>query len=232
MILAVWISAFIPKDVPDYTKVVNASGRFSGIHSKKTAVPLPKSARLNPLNLIKNIDAGYLTDQRGFSDTLPAGLMPSVRMRSLAELSFGPTQLVNSLTKQVHESTGTTEVDMDIGTQLGFKLADMSRCSWSMAEDGSSIKLLVKGQAADPLVSVAADIDYEGTFTVTQDNPTPGNVTVEFDGKIDQFPAFECYAQMNGVTKTIFTAPPPAGNTVMSLPGPANIAITGKVTFP
>ena len=232
MILTVWINAFIPKTVAGYTRVVNPTLRSSGVHTGKTAVPLPKSARLNPLNLIKNIDAGYLTDQRDFSDMFPAGRMPSVRMRSLAELTFGPTQLTNSLSKQVHESTGTTEVDMDIGSQLGFGVADMSRCSWSLAEDSSSIRLIVKGAAADPLVSAAADIDYEGTFTITEDDPSQGAVTVKFSGKIDEFPAFECYARMNGMTKKLFTAPPPPGNTVMSLPGPANRPITGNVTFP
>ncbi len=232
MTLTVWINAFIPKNVPGYTVVVNASGRHSGVHTGKTAVPLPKSARLNPFNLIKNFDAGYLTDQRTFSDMFPAGRMPSVRMRSLAELTFGPTQMVNVLSKQIHESTGTTEVDMEIGSQLGFKVADMSRCSWMLAEDRSSIRLIVKGQAADPLVSTAADIDYEGTFTITENHPIKGVVTVEFSGKIDAFPAFECYARMNNVTKTLFTAPPPPGNTVLSLPGPANRPVTGKVTFP
>lgn len=232
MILKVWINAFIPKNVTGYTEIVNEKRKHSGIHTGKTAVSLPKAARINPFNLIKNYDAGYLTDQRSFDSMFPVGRLPSSRMRSLAELTFGPTQMTNYLSKQIHESSGTTEVNMETGSQLGFKVADMSRCSWTFAENSSSIQLIVKGQAADPLVSAAADIDYEGTFTITQDRPVKGVVTVDFSGKIDQFPAFECYASMNGVTKTLFKLSPPFGNTVMSLPGPANRPVAGKVTFP
>jgi hypothetical protein len=91
--------------------------------------------------------------------------------------------------------------------------------------------LHLKAAAADPLVSGAADIDYEGDFTISQDLTT-GVVTIEFSGLIDAFPAFEGYASMNGVVKTLFTAPPPAGNTVTDLLGSANRRITGMAKFP
>jgi hypothetical protein len=234
MKLTVWLNAFIPKTVPGYTRIVDPTGKLAGKHGGKTAVPLPGASRLNPFNLFKNWDAGYLTDQRDFSDQLPTdSFHPSVRMRSLAELSFSPPgsqSAANSLTRAIHESSGTTEVDMDNGRQLDFGVADMSRCSWALAEDDSSIRLLLTGAAADPLVSAAADIDYVGTFTITQDADS-GAVTVEFSGKLDEFPAFECYAAMNGVTKTLFTAPPPEGNTVMDLLGPANRPFRGKAIF-
>jgi hypothetical protein len=63
---------------------------------------------------------------------------------------------------------------------------------------------------------IAGDIDYRGT--VRFDRQTR---TLEFDGKIDDFPAFEAYATINdGAGFTLFTLAPPQGNTVMNLPGP------------
>ncbi|MFL5033374.1 MAG: hypothetical protein ACJ8E1_26215 [Xanthobacteraceae bacterium] len=47
--------------------------------------------------------------------------------------------------------------------------------------------------------------------------------SLEIDGLIDQFPAFEAYATINdGAAVTLFQIPPPPGNTVMNLPGKAN----------
>jgi hypothetical protein len=43
---------------------------------------------------------------------------------------------------------------------------------------------------------------------------------------VDSFPAFEAYATINdGAGVAIFLQPPPAGNTVMSLPGDATTKI-------
>jgi hypothetical protein len=49
---------------------------------------------------------------------------------------------------------------------------------------------------------------------------------------IDDFPAYDCYAMYNGVTKTLFTDSPPAGNTVADLLGPASRPKSGRVSFP
>lgn len=247
MALRIWINAFIPKNVPNYTRMLS-TGPLAG----KTAIPLPRAANFNPVNLVKSIintfDVGYLTDQRDFS-TLPGA---SVRMRSWAELD--PASL--SVTTKGHESSGTTEVDLANGKQLGFKVADMSRCQWGTRVLGAapaspsaafpspvmpgpggggflgnSVVLTLVAAASDPLVSAAADIDYEGEFIITRGSNL-GQILVNFNGKIDSFPAFEAYASLNGVTKTLFQSPPPPGNTVMSLPGKANRPVTGKVSFP
>jgi len=253
MNLRVWINAFIPRDVPGYTKLISR-----GTHATKTAVPLPGLARLNPLNLFKNLDAGYLTDQRSFS----ADLAASSRMQSMVEFKLTPkVEIVASR----HSSSGTTEVDMDTGRQLGYAVSDMRRCSFSQlrtqqptpgVRPGStqyrvplggrftvnyptsqppadpSYSTRVVGQADDPLVSTAADIDYEGLIDVTVDPSDARRCIVIFEGKIDAFPAFECYAQLGGSTKTIFTAAPPPGNTVTDLLGGANRSIRGIASFP
>jgi len=176
-------------------------------------------------------------------------------MRSLAEIDL---TLPVHVTRTLHESSGTTGVDMATGRQLGFGVADMSRCSFfpivivppvihsrpyftfplavpftidTPVSGVPTYKLRILGQASDPLVSAAADIDYDGSFEITYDAAV-NRCFVAFTGLIDAFPAFECYAQLNGVTKCLFTAPPPAGNTVTNLPFSANRPIAGMVAFP
>jgi len=57
--------------------------------------------------------------------------------------------------------------------------------------------------------------------------------SVKFDGKIDQFPAFDAYATINdGLGIMLFQESPPAGNTIMNLPGTANRPIVKTITFP
>jgi hypothetical protein len=225
MAFKIWINAFIPRDVPDYTETIP-----QGRHSGKTAVPLPRIARLNPFNLIKNFDDGYLTDQRAFDSKESA----SSRMHSLAEMSWGLQGW--SIKQQTHTSSGTTEVDLKTGEQLDFDTADMSRCSFSglaavnvPGNIAVSQMLYIKGAAADPLVSAAADIDYTGSFKLTFVNSS--SITIDYDLKIDTFPAFEGYVQFGDSPATLFTVPPPHGNTVAGLPGDANRPLKGSMTF-
>ena len=49
--------------------------------------------------------------------------------------------------------------------------------------------------------------------------------------RIDSFPAFECYAEFNGVPKAILQISPSAGNTVADLLGSASRPVRGEVVF-
>ena len=242
--LSLWLNAFIPQTVTGYTQVLTA-----GPHRGKTAVPLPTAARCWPGNTLKAWNAGYLTDQRGFDPSPTA----SARMKSWAEVDTSTFVLM----RQAHTSSGTTEVDLGTGAQLGYAVANMSRCRFTapspvlsspggfgahlgvargstlprMAPAASSLTLQLSAAAGDPLVGMAADIDYVGAFSITS-GPTPGSIIVAFNGKIDAFPAYDCYATLNGVTKALFTSSPPPGNTVVNLLGPANRPVTGSVSFP
>jgi hypothetical protein len=232
-IVTFWLNAFIPKTVAGYTKPLK-----SGPHAGKTAIPLPGISRLWPGipflvtgNTFKDWNAGYLTDQRDF-DPSPTN---SVRMQSLAKVELagaeGPT-----LISQAHRSSGTTEVNLVSGVQTGFKVANMSRCKFGVLPRRvsgvfTSLNLELVGKAGDPLVGMAADIDYEGTVTISVGS-TPGAVTVSFDGKIDAFPAYDCYANFNGVTKEVFKSSPPPGNTVADLLWYANRPISKTARFP
>lgn len=210
-------------------------------------------ASMNPVNLWKDLwngfDTGYLTDQRVFSDAPNA----SARMRSWLEVKLDPLGI--AIARSGHESSGTTEVDLETGEKLGFEIAKMKNCVWSMrptvpstpmsprqafpgpampgggSVQGKALVVTLIAAACDPLVSASADIDYEGEFVVTP-GAKPGDLTVEFTGKIDSFPAFEAYASLNGKTKTLFTADPPPGNTVTSLPGRATRPVRARVAFP
>jgi len=246
-----WFNAFIPQTVTGYTKVLAA-----GPHVGKSAIPLPGAARAWPGNWLKSLDCGYLSDQRGFNNSVTA----SCRMQSIIEVEMTSLTIV----KQTHRSSGTTEVNLATGAQTGFAYADMTRCKYTLVSGGGSpgggagtfgahagagkagaafptaamptgmygaMNVKLEGAAGDPLVGAAADIDYSGSIRFAG-GPMPGTLTVSFDGKIDAFPAYDCYAEFNGVTKTIFTNSPPAGNTVASLLGGANRAITGKASFP
>src|SRR5256885_1774095 len=126
MLLTIWINAFIPATVPAYTRTITA-----GLQPGKTAVPLPRTARLG--NTFKTFDRGYLTDQRTFNSSPSA----SRRMQSMAEIllraptaqsgemvvmsaNAQPPSARTSLYKQSHTSSGTTEVNIVSGAVTGY----------------------------------------------------------------------------------------------------------------
>jgi hypothetical protein len=228
--LKIWINAFIPRIVPDYTIELT-----QGQHTGKTVVPLPLIAYANPINWDKGPFASYLTDQRSF-DADPSA---SVRMQSLAALTSGLTGWSIDGVGQ-HRSSGTTEVDRQTGEQLGFATAPMDRCAFGGLE-GVEVDpgvpftqhLYLNAAAADPLVSTAADIDYTGVFEIkTWRNPIGADlVLITWQVMLDAFPAFEGYVEYNGSVRTLFAIPPPAGNTVADLPGQANRSYGGVESF-
>jgi hypothetical protein len=232
-----WLNAFLPKTVPGYTVPLTR-----GVHAGKTAVPIPQLARIpNFADKHKTLNCGYLTDQRGFSNAIGA----SCRMQSKIEVDLW----FMTIFSQNHDSIGTTEVDMVSGNQTNFGKADMSRCKYKLIspkraafpwlpndENGKPnppppgvINLQLDAAASDPLVKWAADIDYNGMLSIVI-GPN-GLLGVSFGGKVDGFPYYDCYVSYKGVTKPMFTVTPPAGNTVMNLPGPARQSVTGSAVY-
>lgn len=227
MKLKLWICAFIPRDVAGYTRTIPA-----GPHAGKTAIPLPALARLHPANITKDWDAGYLTDQRGF-EASPHG---SVRLRTIAEIELTPilAGYLGVLTYADHQTSGTVELNMASGAVTCSQAADRSRCRADFTlvaslAPPSVMHLAVRGEASDPCVAGAADIDYEGSFRI-EAGPGP-QVRVSFDGRIDPFPAYECYAELNGVIQELWRFMPVPGADVLNLPGRANTPVSGAVSF-
>ncbi|MET0246155.1 MAG: hypothetical protein ABW182_05340 [Sphingomonas sp.] len=227
--LKIWLNAFIPYHVQGYTRKIT-KGETAGL----SAVPLPGIARLNIMNWDHDWDSGFLTDQRKFSSNETA----SVRMQSAVTVDVSAT----GMKPRFHpmRTSGTTGVKLNTGKIVGKSNANMKNCVFKTEEKGFQAKfgrplpsglnrilvLNVKGAASDPLVSASADIDYKGHFKIVQSDRN-SMIYVEFQGKIDAFPAFECYASWNGKVQTLFTAPPPAHNTVVDLLGGANRRISG-----
>lgn len=237
--LTFWFNAFIPKTMPLYTRVLTA-----GPHAFRTAVPLPVVARSWPGNAFKDWNAGYLTDQRGFDDRFGA----SHRMCSFVKIDTDAMAVL----EWGHSTSGTTEVNLVTGVQTGFAKADLYRCKWSRdfagesidawsarqpsqsgsgnpAANAKTIRFKLVGAAGDPLVGMAADIDYNGVVAI---RVSPDSIDVGFSGEIDSFPAYDCYARLADTTKALFRISPPPGRTVTSLLGSASTLVKASVSFP
>ena len=206
----VWINAFIPLNILGYTQRVPA-----GIHTGKTMIPGP-----NPLS-----DC-YLTDQRDFSNQIHA----KSRMHSEVKLVFSGNKPILT---QWHNCDQTTELDCGDGDVESTKKGSISRMNFRLLPTSTSKRAIVSfncsaSNPCAPTSRIIGDIDYNGTLTIDH-----AARSVKFDGKIDQFPAFEAYATINDSAGiTLFREPPPAGNTVLNLPLNANRSIVKTIIFP
>ena len=201
----VWLNAFIPKDIDSLTEPAPSA------HSGKTMLRGP----------IPGISDCYLTDNRGFD----SNIMVVSRMHSAIEIDVPGLTVVS----QKHRCDPTHEIDCEDGKDECTRSGDTSRMSFSNLRSSSGlVKVDLKAAANNPCQSGSPDIDYEGTITINV-----GARTVEFDGKIDEFPAFEMYASINGgtVSKVIFQEMPLSGKTPWNLPGGANRKIKKSGTI-
>jgi len=223
-----WINAFIPRDITGYTLAVPG-----GPHRGKTMIPGP--------NLASDC---FLTDQRTFSNDIHA------KSRMHAEMKVDFTTPTPTLT-QWHNCDYTTECDCEDGDEECHKKGDPSRMSFSLQPNpirtatssrpgtilfpptiihyptggprpaNEFVRIRMDCAASNPCAPTSrlfGDIDFNGTIEIDTVQRT-----IEFDGMLDQFPAFEAYATINdGAGARMFQESPPPGNTVMNLPGPAN----------
>jgi hypothetical protein len=206
--LEFWLSAFIPRNIPEYTLAAQ------GPHAGRTVVPSPLPG-----------DDCYFTDQRSFSSNQGA----SHRMQSRVVLDFsGDAGRISSESHTVgptHEISCTTGLDHG-----GIRQASNDRMDFSaLRRNGNRYTIDVRGATGNPhftLVPVP-DADYEGTLTIDMD---AGRVT--FTGKVDDFPAYEAYLRVNdGEPITLFTRFDPSSR-AFDLVGPAIHSLTGDVRLP
>ena len=202
----VWINAFIPRNVPGVT--VAAPGASAG----STMVR-------GPLNTC------FLTDNRDFDTNIHA---PSRMHSELTVEIAGPRKGLEwhncDETKRIHPTTGRV---------IARRQAASSRMRFSnlrgSASDPGGIKVDVKGAAVNPLMpSPVHDVDFVGLITI---NPLAR--TIRFDGKVDEFPAFEMYASVNNTRAfPLFRVLPHPGSPGWNLPGSANRPVNSTITIP
>lgn len=239
-----WMNAFIPRDISGYTISVP-----KGEHAGKTMIPGPhslaslKEAQLNvPKSMLAvGLSDCFLTDQRTFSNERNA----KSRMHSEFTIHFGvyPPRMT-----QHHNCDWTTELDCEDGSQDCHKKGKTDDMKFSLIKNDplstnqrigargakpqiGLVKVRMKCAASNPCAPESkffGDIDYEGMIMLDL-----ANRLLRFDGKVDEFPAFEAYVAINGGPgKTVFRIEPPEGNTVLSLPGSANRPVKRIITFP
>lgn len=200
----VWINAFIPRNVPGVT--VAAPGASAGT----TMVRGP-------------LDTCFLTDNRDFD----ANIHASSRMHSELTVEVaGPRRGL-----EWHNCDETMRIHPTTGRVVARRQASTSRMRFvnlrGRATDPGGIKVEVKGEANNPLVP-SPDIDFVGVITIN-----PRSRTIRFDGRVDEFPAFEMYASVNNTRAfPLFRVLPNPGRTPWNLPGPANRQVTSTITIP
>jgi Protein of unknown function (DUF3238) len=155
----------------------------------------------------------YLTDQRTFDNFIHA----KSRMHSEFTVNLSATPPTLS---QWHNCDTTTEVDCGDGDVEASAKGNTSRMMFTMLPSAGIGKAVVDmncsaSNPCAPSSSLFGDIDYRGRITIDL-----ATRCLEFDGVVDQFPAFEAYATINdGAGFALFKLSPPTGNTVMNLPG-------------
>jgi hypothetical protein len=201
----VWLNAFIPRDVDGITEPAPS------VHSGKTMLRGP----------IPFVSDCYLTDNRGFDSNIQA----LSRMHSEIEIDVtGPT-----IVSFKHRCDPTHEIDCKYGDEECTESGNTSDMSFSNLRSSSGlIQVDLKAAANNPCHRGSPYIDYEGTITINV-----GARTVEFNGKIDEFPAFEMYASINGgnIGRVIFQEMPLPGKSPWDLPGGANRALRKSGTI-
>jgi hypothetical protein len=213
----VWIKAFIPGKIDGYTLTV-PKGPYAG----QTVIPgLPPKVPPHPF-----ITTGFRTDQRGFDNSFSA----SARMTSSIEINTQTMQAIPS-DEGYHRIGETVEVDMQTGLMTCSDKAsseDMRFDTIAVNSNSRTFITNITGAAKNPCVWPSPDIDYVGKITIEINSNVSGDTaTVSFKGYIDEFPAFEMYASVNGKPgQAIFQSnPAPGWKKVWGLVGPANRSV-------
>lgn len=203
-----WINAFIPRDIEGYT--MPAPSPFSG----KTMIPFPR-----PVNRYC-----ALTDQRAFSSTLDA----SHRIQSGAVINISNPNEVSI--DSYHDSDPTIELVCNTGEETCYKEASTDNMVWGdLFRDGNKIKVELTSDARNECflkIGSPVSINYEGTLSIDILERT-----VEFLGKVGDFPAFEAYVSINdGQPKQLFKFHDEAKKVTDLVFGARN-PVNGKISF-
>ena len=207
MTLQIWICSFIPKDIAGYTRTIPAGGG-------KTMIPGPLP-----------VSDCFHTDQRAFSS------QPTVSSRTRSKIEIDTATM--TLAAQNHHCDPTVECDCEDGDEECNKVPDSSGLKITgFQSSGTACSFTFEGGAGNPCAGrLAPDIDWLVKVEVKKQGASV-SVKLGAGSLVEPFPAFECYASLNGVTKTLFQRPPDTGTTPWNLPGPPNKPVSGSVAFP
>ena len=206
-LLMFWANAFIPGDAPFSADIPD--GPYAG----QRMIPGPFSLTFWPFSMLPGSDC-YLTDNRGFSPLRKA----SCRMHSLAAFDLGSAPL---RWDQHHRCNRSVEVDCEDGDveEEGYASQDnMNYRDLVGAAPTFDVHLLASG--FDPVFNgpvgwVTPYIDINLKFRWVG-----GQKLLIVYGKVDDYPAFECYGQLGTrPTQTLFRRPVTPGLTPTALYG-------------
>jgi hypothetical protein len=201
--IRLWIKAFIPTSI-EPSAIVPGSGEHGG----KVMLPAPGPIR-----------RCFLTDQRDFDDNINA------RARMHSEIEFD--MLHGAIIHQYHQCFETIEVDCDTGEERCRESADTDKMrfhNFQVSDGGNRLSIELEGSTKNPCMEIASlkvspNLDYDGTITVELDGERRAAV-INFEGRIEIYPAFEMYVMVNGGTpETVFRAPVVPGSTALDLVG-------------
>lgn len=161
------------------------------------------------------------TDNRSFSTEVSA----SAR--------FGGLILFDTSTGDAtfSETTGiTNEYDCHTGTLVCTKVAGVGGFSGIAGQSGNAITFDYSGEASNPCLTLAPDIEFSGTVTVDTISKT-----VSIDGKVDVFPSFEAFVVLeDGIHKPLYNMDPKSGATpedLVTSPSGGSRAVSGSVEY-
>ena len=161
------------------------------------------------------------TDNRSFSNDVSE----SARFGSLVTFDTSTGNVTFS------EITGTTnEYNCSTGSLVCSKTAGQGGFSGTRGQSGSKITFTYSGEASNPCLTLAPDIEFSGTITVDTSTKTIG-----IQGKVDVFPSFEAFVILeNGTQKTLYNMDPKNGATpedLVTSPSGGSRAVSGSVGY-
>ena len=227
--LRVWINAFIPGHVPDYTDQLS-----TGPHAGKTV-----------LYGLAGSKEAYLTDQRMFSSALDAA--SQLHSEALIDFMASPAKL-----SQWHECDFAMPLG-EGGEPPAAPPADVSRMAITMATvqtlsthqaiaravgmlprrlnaSAHELYLYFSAKATPSSEALAAhfgDLAYEGVAIID-----PQRGSLDFSGNVHRFPAYEMYASVNeGPAVAVFRVSPPRGGDALHRVGPGMRQVKATVSL-
>lgn len=216
--IRLWINSFVPNDLNSTVEV--PSGDFKGQTGQSFEVQDPRGHT-------KWMRVVSLDDQRGHSNLAEA----QSRMHSAVTFDIETKAIV----EETHRFDQTIAVRIDSGEVVCGPSAGgrtrMMKFGPPVEKSAGIFEIEIEGKASFVCADAGSrTADYVGTFTI--DLSSEGELgKVTFEGKVDDYPAYEAYVSVNDDPKgrELFGRYPEPGMTgIDGLPGDATIPVSGE----